>query len=290
VQSVLVNCPEVPKDFIDNYAFETVAIEGECCKEHKTTACKVDGRVYQVGDTWPSPDGDKCKKISCVKKEKDDILKQESIETCKTDCAKGWEYKESKDKCCGECVQVACLVDEQLKKPGENWTSTDNCTMYACEVLGDQFVVSSQQELCPSLEDCPDENIYVKGCCKHCNITSLPQTICSPEAIELSKTVGIIKSSRSSHGECSNKLPIEAFTECIGSCHSSTFFNFKSGSHESDCSCCRATQYGSLEVKLECEDGYTWKKKVAVPSACGCEGCAAPKQFTKSGTKTFVKT
>lgn len=87
----------------------------------------------------------------------------------------GFEYKKSNDSCCGECVRVACIVDEKLKKPGENWTSPDNCTTFTCEQFGNEFIVSSQQESCPSLENCPEENIYIKGCCKHCNITSAPQ-------------------------------------------------------------------------------------------------------------------
>lgn len=90
--------------------------------------------------------------------------------------SKGYEYRESKDFCCGECVPVACVVDDVLKKPGENWTSSDKCTTYTCEQFGDQFSVSSQQESCPDLADCPVENIYTKGCCKYCNITTEAQS------------------------------------------------------------------------------------------------------------------
>lgn len=59
-----------------------------------------------------------------------------------------------------------------MKKPGENWTSEDTCTIFSCDKDGDQFSVSSHQESCPNIDDCPEENIYSKGCCKHCNITS----------------------------------------------------------------------------------------------------------------------
>lgn len=56
--------------------------------------------------------------------------------------------------------------------PNENWTSADNCTNFTCEKFGDQYSVLSVQETCPALEYCPEDRMYVKGCCKLCNITS----------------------------------------------------------------------------------------------------------------------
>lgn len=78
---------------------------------------------------------------------------------------------------------------------------------------------------------------------------------------------------------------------------SNTFALLDTGSHDSKCACCRATDYGSVEVELECEDGFVFKKKVAVPKKCGCEnGCPIPepepqKRSYKSGVKKYgVKT
>ncbi|KAJ3643777.1 hypothetical protein Zmor_026489 [Zophobas morio] len=287
VQSVKVNCPELPNDYTDNFVVESTSTEGECCKEHKTVACKVGNKVYKVGETWPSPDGDKCKNVTCVKN-KEELTKQESVQTCKKTCSKGSEYKESNDTCCGECVRIACVVDDELKKPGENWTSPDNCTTYTCENFGDEFTVMSQQESCPSLEDCPQENIYVKGCCKHCNITSGAQKTCAIEALPLNETIELIKVTQETHGDCVNKKPIDDFTECVGICQSSTTFDKSKGSHASKCSCCQATKFEYREVELVCGDGYTFKKKVTVPSVCGCEGCAAS-GFTKNRKASGVK-
>ena len=87
VQSVKVNCPELPKDYTDNFVVESTSTEGECCKEHKTVACKVGNKVYKVGETWPSPDGDKCKNVTCVQN-KEELTKQESVQTCKKTCSK----------------------------------------------------------------------------------------------------------------------------------------------------------------------------------------------------------
>lgn len=49
--------------------------------------------------------------------------------------------------------------------------------------------------------------------------------LCTPQAIGLDKTVGLLHMDFHPHGICVNKHPIKNFTECIGSCPSSTFFN-----------------------------------------------------------------
>lgn len=54
--------------------------------------------------------------------------------------------------------------------------SADNCTTYACERINDQFLVSSTKVVCPDISSCPDENIYIKGCCKYCNLTAESQS------------------------------------------------------------------------------------------------------------------
>lgn len=87
----------------------------------------------------------------------------------------GWEYFESNETCCGECIQVACVADSEIRQSGESWLSFDNCTTFTCENFDNQFMISSSQESCPSLEFCPEENIYVEGCCKRCNQTSASQ-------------------------------------------------------------------------------------------------------------------
>lgn len=116
------------------------------------------------------------------------------------------------------------MVGDAIKQPGENWTSSDGCTFFACERFGDQLSVTTQQESCPSLEDCPEDKVYVKGCCKHCNVTIENQVRCAPEAMPERKTVGIVKQ-HGLHGVCTNKGPIEGFMECLGNCESMTTFN-----------------------------------------------------------------
>ncbi|CAG9772868.1 unnamed protein product [Ceutorhynchus assimilis] len=266
VEAVKVNCPTISSD---DFVYESHPVVGECCQIHKPVACKVGQTIYHIGATWPST---KCKNITCLQ-ESHGLVKQESVETCKKDCSKGWTYKESDTACCGECIQTSCIVNDELKAPADTWKSEDGCVTYSCDKLGGQLLVSSNHESCPSIEDCPNENIYTRGCCRYCNVTVEQMTLCSPQPIQLEKTIKMIQVTRHENGKCFNKHPIRDFTECVGTCHSSTFFNIRSGLHESVCSCCQAIKYQPLDVELECEDGYKWTKKVAVPSKCNCVAC-----------------
>ncbi|XP_066254573.1 hemocytin [Euwallacea similis] len=277
VEAVKINCPQVTKEDLKNFVYESYPVDGECCHRHEAVACKVGKAIYKIGETWPSPDGDKCRNVTCIRKQQSsELVQQESIESCKKDCPMGWEYIASLEnqQCCGECVQAFCIINEDLKQPNETWKSEDGCVTYSCDNLGGQLLVSSHHESCPSLNDCPEENVYTKGCCQYCNVTTGQEmNLCSPQALQPNKTMGLIKVHRAKNGICVNREPIKDFNECVGTCHSSTFFNIKSGLHESVCSCCQATDYRSLKVDLVCEDGYKWVKKVAVPSKCGCRSC-----------------
>nr|XP_023019258.1 hemocytin-like [Leptinotarsa decemlineata] len=263
VAAVVVTCPDVPEDLVRNYVIQTSPIEGQCCPLHTPVACKVEEREYEIGETWPSPDGDKCKTYKCIKNADNETRKQESVETCKKECKKGFKYVESNTTCCGSCVQVACLVDGDIKDPGESWKSSDNCTTFTCDQYNDQFSVVSNQETCPRI-DCPEENTYVEGCCKLCNITSSSMGT-------YHETFKIISSLFSTIiGKCINFMT--AYGQ--GGSEKFKFFLFSgSGMHESVCSCCQTVEYGSIMVELTCKDGEKFKKRIAVPAKCGCLAC-----------------
>lgn len=225
VQSLSIVCPEIAQEQFDNFVYEFQAIEGECCKKHKMSACKVGDTMYMIGQSWPCPDGDQCKTYTCVETSPGVLKKQESIKTCDTDCPLGWEYVASNVTCCGECVQRACVVENTLKSPGVNWTSADNCTTFTCENFLGQFTVSSHQVSCPQIDDCPPENVYTKGCCEYCNVTALAMGDCVPQEITGKKSLHYITAEREGHGVCKNIEELKGFTECVGTCHSATLFN-----------------------------------------------------------------
>ncbi|KAF5285691.1 hypothetical protein FQR65_LT13076 [Abscondita terminalis] len=287
VQSSIVTCQNISKDLEENFVIKTTPVPGECCADHKIVACKVGEVEYKIGDTWPSPHGDKCKNYTCIETENGELKKQEHIQYCKTDCPIGWEYKESQSSCCGECEQVACVVDGALRQPAENWTSTDGCITYFCDKVKDQFMIASMQESCPDIEGCPVEDITVKGCCEVCSY-SRSQANCIVQEMPVAKTKELIAVEHAPHGMCSNRRIINGLTECVGTCSSHTMYNKIIGEHENECTCCQATQYTSIIVDLVCEDGFIYKKLMRVPSHCGCHGCAS-EENSKTKTKS-VKT
>ena len=87
MSGIAENCPVLPNDILNEYVYDTLAIKGKCCKEHKAIACKVNGTSYKVGETWPSPDMDKCKTVTCIATNLGDLVKQESVETCNKNCS-----------------------------------------------------------------------------------------------------------------------------------------------------------------------------------------------------------
>ncbi|XP_039283049.1 LOW QUALITY PROTEIN: hemocytin [Nilaparvata lugens] len=263
-----------------DYVVETMHISGQCCPVFIRTACKVDDTIYQEGEVWRSPSGDPCKNYTCVKNEDSKITKQDIVETCKKDCRKGWKYVEpsvDSKECCGQCQPFACVIDDGREMALNSvWYSDDNCTTYTCSAELDQVFISSSQQLCPPLEDCPEENIIKDGCCQKCNQTTpLAQSICAPESLPANETLKLIRHLDVKHGLCQNIEVLDNFTECRGACDSYTYYNKDTESHDSKCQCCQAVKYDSIHVSLSCEDGSIMEKAVFVPAKCVCMNCGA---------------
>lgn len=87
MQAVVVTCNDIPADLLNDFEYKSYRVEGECCEKNEQIACKVEGQVYEVNETWPSPDGDKCKTFTCVDKD-NKLSKQVSLEKCKKECSK----------------------------------------------------------------------------------------------------------------------------------------------------------------------------------------------------------
>ncbi|KAG8238938.1 hypothetical protein J437_LFUL000776 [Ladona fulva] len=293
-QSIDVNCPREDRLYED-FKVEVLPIEGSCCNRTYKVACLIGEHELKEGETFVVS---KCKKVFCALGDDEELSKQEVIETCNKDCQKGWEYIEpvlDSEKCCGECKQVACITeDNKLIPPGTKWTTDDGCTSHICEQKGEQLQITSFEEKCPSVDDCPPENIIFDKCCKRCNATEKcpPQGICAPVDVDPDLTKGVVDENKDFHGRCLNPDPVPGFKECKGNCHSSTFFDLRTLTHQSNCKCCQATTTKSITVKVVCEDGYYYERKVTTPTGCACNNCESPeniKSHIKSGTKTGYK-
>lgn len=72
-------------------------------------------------------------------------------------------------------MPVACVIDGELKKPGETWATPNGCTNFTCEKENGRLIVTAHTEQCQNLDDCPSDHIYNDGCCQKCNLTSSDQ-------------------------------------------------------------------------------------------------------------------
>uniref|UniRef100_A0A1B0DDP2 VWFC domain-containing protein n=1 Tax=Phlebotomus papatasi TaxID=29031 RepID=A0A1B0DDP2_PHLPP len=103
--------------------------------------------------------------------ESGNVIVSAEKEICEDQCKLGFKYLSptlGSDKCCGECIQSHCKVENELKELGASWKSPDNCTTFRCEMKDDQFYIVAEQESCPNIDDCPKDRRYTKGCCVFC--------------------------------------------------------------------------------------------------------------------------
>jgi hypothetical protein len=276
VQSLTETCPAPPPELETDYMLNEESVPLQCCKKIVPVACRVGDNIYKEGESWLSPDGNPCKNWSCVQGPDRAVRKEESIQVCNIECAVGWQYippLSGSGDCCGQCEQVACVLDGKLYKPGTDWSSDSGCLTHSCS---SNFTVTTMMPTCPEL-NCPPEKTYTDGCCKRCNVTFENMgPLCETEIIPLEKTVGLISLVREPYGRCTNTHQIQGFTECAGKCSSNTVYNSKTGLHDSICDCCKPTKLHHMNVTLICDDKTNHFMSVTVPAECACSVCSGP--------------
>ncbi|CAK1581500.1 unnamed protein product [Parnassius mnemosyne] len=284
IQSSNETCPEISAAMLKQFVYSEIKIPGKCCAKREPIACRVGNEIYQEGQTWPT--SNPCVNITCARDASGQLAHKESTESCARDCPRGWRYAApGAGLCCGKCVQEACVVDDQLRKPGETWQSADNCTTYACDQDGEEFFTKSSYQLCPDVSNCAAEDLVNETCCQVCKLKPSPLSTCVPTAIPSAESVGLIRVRLGAHGLCINRSPLVGFKECRGSCDSGTVFNNQTGGHDTKCECCAAVKYERLLVGLDCEDGTLRVHSVASPLRCACRRCGGTNVWP-SKTKT----
>lgn len=139
---------------ISDYVIEEVFIEDQCCPNFERTACKDEDKIYNVGDIWQPDLEDSCILMQCIK-DKNNIQKQVKVQECTTTCDFGFEYQSSNNRsttCCGRCIPVACVVNNQLINVGEESISPDFCTKYSCRFNNESVYLETFTEKCPEIE------------------------------------------------------------------------------------------------------------------------------------------
>lgn len=64
------------------------------------------------------------------------------------------------------------MVGDEVKKPGDTWTSPDGCTNYTCVSAKGIYQIIKRKTICPPVQKCPGR--VKKGrCCEYCETTEL---------------------------------------------------------------------------------------------------------------------
>lgn len=172
--------PKLPKcdqEFYEAVENEKVEANG-CCPEFICVPpkhlCIVEesGKnvTKKLGDVWPT--ADPCFKQRCIYSAGSQIpIAAGEKETCPiSDCPIGFKMEIAPEKCCGECKQQKCTFDQNVFDVGATWASSDNCTLFKCNIISNQFVISNSMPTCPDISDCPKEHRYFTDCCERCKL------------------------------------------------------------------------------------------------------------------------
>lgn len=303
-----LKCPPKPKNCSEAF-YEITTIEDagskdeQCCDLYKCVPPKnkcivtIDGKKYlkAIGEKWPT--SNPCLTKECTVDVNSNPIEKEIRQTCTEKCELGFELEIPKGQCCGKCVQTKCVLDGVTYNPGQTWPEPgNNCTQYSCVKVNNLYLISKSEETCPSIESCPENERYKKGCCYFCKPTPRDLTIdsgkCEPKPRVTAATVGLIKQTKVGHGPCVNKEQISNFTECKGGCNSGTRWNTKLNIQEKFCTCCQMKTEKEINIQLTCDDGFKFTKPVSVPTSCSCNPCSSevPQTNAPYTAATGVKT
>nr|KAF6398483.1 hypothetical protein HJG59_010457 [Molossus molossus] len=258
----LVGCPEGTRQIL---TYE----DGACCPSQKCewTVCSVNGTLYQPGAVVSSSLCETCRcevpggssdtfRISC------------ETQTCSTRCPLGFEYQAQSGRCCGQCVQVACVMNTSdssahLFYPGESWSDPGNrCVTHECEKHQNGLVVVTTRKACPSLS-CPADQARLSedGCCLVC-----PQ----PPPQNRSTCAVYYKHQVIRLQGCSSPGPVR-LAYCQGNCgDTASMYSLEAQVLEHRCSCCRELRASPRNVTLHCADGSPRAFSYTQVEECGC--------------------
>ncbi|KAJ1066231.1 hypothetical protein K5549_018468, partial [Capra hircus] len=171
------HCPEPEACPKGSHAVQTYR-EAACCPAYSCTGwtvCSINGTLYQPGAVVSSGLCEKCWCELLGGALSDTFSINCETQICGTSCPLGFKYQARAGQCCGECVQVACVINTSnssahLFYPGESWSDPgDHCISHECERHQDGLVVVTTKKACPPLNCSADKALPSEdGCCLFC--------------------------------------------------------------------------------------------------------------------------
>ncbi|NXF90221.1 MUC2L protein, partial [Eubucco bourcierii] len=188
---------------------------------------------------------------------------------CNTACQPGYELQPVKGECCGKCVQTKCVIrtvsnSNLILSPGEFKNDpNNNCTIYSCVSIHDQFISSTSEITCPAFneESCKPGTIAFlpNGCCRTCAPLDSP----TPCSVRQRTDFIVYKGCRS--------VDRVVMTECEGTCGTFSMYSAEANSMDHSCSCCRESKSTTKEVTLKCPQGNFIQHKYLYVESCSCQ-------------------
>ncbi|NXL38607.1 MUC2L protein, partial [Glaucidium brasilianum] len=245
---------------------------GHCCPVYECVPKRV--CVHQNAEFLPNSSVfvDKCQNCVCTNEvnvsTQLNIISCEHI-PCNTYCEPGYEHQPVKGECCGKCVQTKCVIrtaqnSHLILSPGEFKNDPyNNCTIYSCVKVHNQFVSSTSEITCPAFneESCKPGTITFlpNGCCKTC----APLDSTSPCTVRERKDFIVHRGCRS--------VDRVVMTECEGTCGTFSLYSAEANSMDHKCSCCRESKTTVKKVSLKCPNGHSISHKYIYVESCSCQ-------------------
>ncbi|XP_055462835.1 mucin-5B-like [Psammomys obesus] len=139
-----------------------------CVPECRPKLCTYNDTMYGVGAVFQG--NAPCQTCTCSSESNHEPKVECREILCSTTCPKGFNYKLMPEKCCGQCVQDACLTPGgQAVQLNETWVNSqvDNCTEYHCRTENGIYVLTPTPAPCPDVSNCRG-TLRKTGCCYSC--------------------------------------------------------------------------------------------------------------------------
>lgn len=245
---------------------------GQCCPVYQCVPKRV--CVHQNAEFLPNSSVfvDKCQNCFCTNEvnvsSQLNIISCEHI-PCNMNCKPGYELQPVKGECCGRCVQTKCVIHTAknsvlILSPGEFKNDpSNNCTIYSCVNIHNQFISSTSEITCPAFNE---------ESCKPGTITFLPNGCCKTCAPLDSQTPCIVRQRKDFivHKGC-RSVDRVVMTECEGTCGTFSLYSAEANSMEHSCACCRESRSTVKEVELKCPSGHSILHRYISVESCSCQ-------------------